>query len=127
LFRQVFWEPGVEGVYHNLSAERKTSQPYEDRLSSDSATPFIGRRISTFIQPQLLFHCFITPTLEVLRQLQSPSRMDREVLEISSLVTPLVARPSPSERWASLDLLVDRLFEKPNRNRNRTVEGSRMP
>jgi hypothetical protein len=57
--------------------------------------------------------CFITPTLEVLHQLQSPSRIDREVLESSSLVTRLVTRPGPSELWVSLDLLVDCLFEKP--------------
>ena len=50
-----FLEPGVEGVL-SQSVSRKTSQPYEDRLSADAVTPFIGRHISTFIQPQLLFH-----------------------------------------------------------------------
>jgi hypothetical protein len=53
--------------------------------------------------------------------------MDPEVLESFSLVTRLVARSGPSELWVSLDLLADRLFEKPNRDRNRTVEGSGMP
>jgi hypothetical protein len=109
--------------YINLSAERPVSLMGTAYLLMRSLLSLV---VASAHSSNHSF-CFITPTLEVLRQLRSPSRMDREVLEISSLVTRLVARPGPSEPWVSLNLLVDRLFEKPNRDRNRTVEGSGMP